>query len=110
MNFRSMNEQKLCMRAVGTDHKNAVPRTTERPSRICVVFDDVDSAFDAEVLIRQAASAYECERQTFRFDKMDRPAVIWKLVFFPQRRCDADQLNPGCENLELEDMICGLFD
>jgi hypothetical protein len=71
-----MNEHRSGMRSSGSDHENAPPQTTGRPLRICVVFDEDESAFDAEVLIRRAASDYECHRQWFRFDELDRPAPV----------------------------------
>jgi hypothetical protein len=178
-----MNEKELCMCPVGTDQGNLAKGATERPLRICVVFDDDDSAFDAEVLIRQAASNYECDKQTIRFDELDRPApvvaaarnasnadilmvavhydqmlpphvkswlglcvglrdedqdgalvvliaeaaqipnrgsslveyletlaVIGRMAFFSRRRSIENQLSPGCEDLEPEEMICGSSD
>jgi hypothetical protein len=71
-----MNEQELCVFPVSADQTSRPAGATERPLRICVVFDDDDSAQSAEVLIRQAASDYECDTQSFRFDDLDRPAPV----------------------------------
>ena len=71
-----MNDQELCRCPVGVDQTSRAAGATERPLRICVVFDDDDSAQSAEVLIRQAASDYECDTQSFRFDDLDRPAPV----------------------------------
>jgi len=48
-------------------------RASERPLRICVVFDEDASARSAGVLIRHVASDYQCDTQTFRFDELDAP-------------------------------------
>jgi hypothetical protein len=71
-----MNEQELCMRSVGTDQASPPAGITERPLRICVVFDDDVSAQSVEVLIRHVALGYECDTQSFRFDELDRPAPV----------------------------------
>jgi hypothetical protein len=178
-----MNEQALCMSPVGADTLSRPAGATERPIRISVVFDDDASAQSAEVLIRQVASDYECETQSFRFDDLDRPApvmaaarsasnadilvltvrddqmlpshvkswlglcvglrdedqegalvlliagvaqtsiqgsslleyletlaVIGRMAFFPRRPSIENQLSPGCEQLEPEEMICGSSD
>jgi hypothetical protein len=76
MSLRRMNEQELCMRSAGSDLEKAPPQSSGRPLRICVVFDEDESAFDAEILIRRAASDYECDRQWFRFAELDRPAPV----------------------------------
>ena len=48
-------------------------RVSERPMRICVVFDEDASARSADVLIRHVASDYQCDTQSFRFDDLDAP-------------------------------------
>src|SRR5579871_3539621 len=48
-------------------------KVTDRPLRICVVFDEDASARGAEVLIRQVASDYQCDIQSFQFDELDAP-------------------------------------
>jgi hypothetical protein len=68
-----MNEQKLCMGPVGANQASPLAAATERPLRICVVFDDDGSAQSAEVLIRQVASDYQRDTQSFRFDELDPP-------------------------------------
>src|SRR5882724_12639677 len=62
-----------------TRHKPEDPdkkatRVSERPMRICVVFDEDASAHSAEVLIRHIAADYQCDKQSFRFDELDAPA------------------------------------
>jgi hypothetical protein len=69
-----MNEQDLCMCPVGADQTSPPAGATERPLRICVVFDDDASAQSAEVLIRHVTTGYECERQFFSFGELDPPA------------------------------------
>jgi hypothetical protein len=49
-------------------------QVTERPLRICVVFDEDASARSADVLIRHVASDYECDTQSYSFDALDSPA------------------------------------
>jgi hypothetical protein len=51
----------------------ATRQTTERPLKICVVFDDDDSARSAQVLIRHVASDCRCEMQLFQSDDLDTP-------------------------------------
>jgi hypothetical protein len=53
---------------------NAPTPDSERPLRICVVFDEEASAQSAEVFIRHVASDYLCDMQSFRFDDLDSPA------------------------------------
>src|ERR1035438_6702707 len=48
-------------------------RVSERPLRICVVFDQDASAHSADVLIRHVASDYQYDTQSFRFDELDSP-------------------------------------
>jgi hypothetical protein len=69
-----MSEQELRVRPVKSDQGNPTTSISERPLRICVVFDDDTSASSAEVLIRHVASEYECHRQSFSFDELDTPA------------------------------------
>jgi hypothetical protein len=69
-----MNDQELCVFPVSADQTSRPAGATERPLRICVVFDDDDSAQSAEVLIRHVASDYECDQQSFSFDELDSPA------------------------------------
>jgi hypothetical protein len=69
-----MNERALMMCPAGTDQASTPAAATERPLRICVVFDDEDSAKSAEVLIQHVASSYDCEKQSFSFDELDPPA------------------------------------
>lgn len=71
-----MNERDLMMRPVGADQVCMPAVATERSLRICVVFDDEDSAWSAELLIRHVASGYDCEKQSFSFDELDRPAPV----------------------------------
>ena len=58
------------------DSDNTPTRATERPLRICVVFDEDASARSAEVFIRHVASDYQCDTQSFRFNEPDRPAPL----------------------------------
>jgi hypothetical protein len=69
-----MNERDLMICLPGTDQATTPATATERPLRICVVFDDEDSAKSAELLIGHVASGYECERLSFSFDELDPPA------------------------------------
>jgi hypothetical protein len=69
-----MNEQGLCMCPVGADEASPPAGEIERPLKICVVFDDDESAESAEVLIRHVTSDYECDRQSFSFDELGPPA------------------------------------
>jgi hypothetical protein len=69
-----MNERDLMICPPGADQAITPAAAMERPLRICVVFDDDDSAQSAEVLIRHVASDYECDRQSFSFDELDPPA------------------------------------
>jgi hypothetical protein len=71
-----MNEQKTDISRVEPAQANPGKSGSERPLRICVVFDEDESAQSAEVLIRRVASNYECDRQSFRFDELDRPAPV----------------------------------
>jgi len=48
-------------------------RVSERPLRICVVFDEDARSRSADVLIRHVASDYQCDTQTFRFDDLEAP-------------------------------------
>ena len=48
-------------------------RQNQRPLKICVVFDEDDSARSAEVLITHVASDYECDMQSFSFDELSGP-------------------------------------
>jgi hypothetical protein len=74
---------------VGADQASPPVGATERPLKICVVFDDDRSAQSAEVLIRHVASGYECDTQTFRFDELDRPSPV---VAAARSASDADIL------------------
>jgi hypothetical protein len=61
-----------------TRHKSENPdknptQVSERPLRICVVFDEDASSRSAEVLIRHVTSDYQCDMQSFRFDDLDAP-------------------------------------
>jgi len=47
---------------------------SERPLKICVVFDEAANSRSAEVLIRHVASDYHCDTQSFHFDELDQPA------------------------------------
>ncbi len=47
---------------------------TERPLKICVVFDEEASNQNAEVLIRHVTSDYQCDTQSFHFDELHTPA------------------------------------
>jgi hypothetical protein len=49
-------------------------RVSERPLRICVVFDEDASGRSAEILIRHMASDYQSDTQSFRFDELNTPA------------------------------------
>jgi hypothetical protein len=71
-----MNDQELCVFPVSADQASPPAGATERPLRICVVFDDDASATSAEVLIRQVASGYECDTRSFRFAELDRPTPV----------------------------------
>jgi hypothetical protein len=71
-----MNEQELYICRPGLDQRNPKTEATERPLKICVVFDDDVSASSAELLISHVASNYECETRTFRFDELDRPTPV----------------------------------
>jgi hypothetical protein len=53
------------------DKKSA--RTSKRPLKICVVFDEDASARSADILIRHVASDYQCDTERFRFDDLDAP-------------------------------------
>jgi hypothetical protein len=53
---------------------NKTTRVSERPLRICVVFDEDASGRSAEILIRHVASDYQCDTQSFRFDELNTPA------------------------------------
>jgi hypothetical protein len=57
-----------------SDSRNQAAQSTGRPLKICVVFDEDDSARAAEVLIRHVASDYQCDKQSFRFDELDARA------------------------------------
>jgi len=48
-------------------------RISQRPLRICVVFDEEASFRSAEILIRHLASDQHCETQTFGFDELEAP-------------------------------------
>jgi len=80
------------MRPVESDQGNPTTSTTERPLRICVVFDDDTSASSAEVLIRHLASEYECDTHSFHIDELDRPAPV---VAVARSASDADILDAG---------------
>jgi hypothetical protein len=69
-----MNEQDLSNCPRGADPASTPAAVTDRPLRICVVFDDDDSAWSAELLIRQVAAGYDSEKQSFRFDELEPPA------------------------------------
>jgi hypothetical protein len=43
---------------------------SQRPLKICVVFDEEASNQNAEVLIRHVTSDYQCDTQFFRFDEL----------------------------------------
>jgi len=59
---------------VSDNPKGEATLAVERPIKICVVFDENSSAGNAEVLIKQVASNFACETQSFRFDELDQPA------------------------------------
>ena len=68
-----MNEQNLCMCPVSLDQARPPARATERPIKICVVFDDDASAESAEILIRHVVSDSEFDQQSYNFDELDMP-------------------------------------
>jgi hypothetical protein len=178
-----MNEKDLCMCPASADTLSPPTGATERPLKICVVFDNEASAQSAEVLIKHVTTGYECDTRSFRFDELDRPtpvmsaarsvsnadilvltvrndqalpshvkswlglciglrdedqegalvlliagaaqrsipgsslleyletlAVIGRMEFFSRRRSIENELSPGCEQLEPEEMICGSSD
>jgi hypothetical protein len=53
-------------------NKLTVP-TGGRLLKICVVFDEDESARGTEILIQHVAPDYQCQTQSFRFDKLDQP-------------------------------------
>jgi hypothetical protein len=84
-----MNEQKLCMCPVGANQASPPAAATERPLKICVVFDDEASSQSAEVLIRHVASDYQPDTQSFRFDELDLPGPS---IAAARSACDTDIL------------------
>jgi hypothetical protein len=58
----------------GPENPDTTNQATERPLKICVVFDGDASAENAEVLIRHVASDYQRDTQLFRFDELDPSA------------------------------------
>ena len=48
-------------------------QATEHPLKICVVFDDDDSARNAQVLIRHVASDCRCDTRLFQSDDLNTP-------------------------------------
>jgi hypothetical protein len=71
-----MNEKDLCMCPASADTLSPPTGATERPLKICVVFDNEASAQSAEVLIKHVTTGYECDRRSFRFDELDRPTPV----------------------------------
>ena len=61
----------------------------ERKLRICCVFDEDPSVRRAQSLIKNVASDYQCEMQSFRFDELDAPGPG---VAAARRACDVDIL------------------
>jgi len=70
-----MKEQHLQTRRNPAVPANPAARATERPLEICVVFEDDASARSAEVLIRHAASDFQCDTQLFAFGELDPPGL-----------------------------------
>jgi hypothetical protein len=68
-----MNTTIPATRSRSADSKGKSPRPSERPLRICVVFDEDSSARSAEVLITHVASDYECQTQMFSFEELGGP-------------------------------------
>ena len=48
-------------------------RVSERPLRICVVFDEDANGRRSEILIRHLAPDQHCEKQMFGFDELEEP-------------------------------------
>jgi hypothetical protein len=84
MKRRRSNKQQI--RALPV---NPAGRETERPLRICIVFDDDASVRCAEALINHVASAYKCKAQSFSFEQLEAPAPGGAAA---RRACDADIL------------------
>ena len=55
------------------DSQNDRTLMDKRPLRVCVVFDEQESAHSAEVLITHVTPDVLCEKQTFRFDELNAP-------------------------------------
>jgi len=68
-----MKTSRLVMHPRPEDPGNPTTRATERPLKICVVFDDDVSARSAEVLIKHVTSDFECDTRLFAFDELDTP-------------------------------------
>jgi hypothetical protein len=58
----------------GSHDPNKKPtRVSERPLKICVVFDEDANGRSAEILIRHLAPDQYCERQMFGFHELEEP-------------------------------------
>jgi hypothetical protein len=68
-----MKSRIAATRSRSADSKINTTRHSERPLRICVVFDEDASALNAEVLITHVASDYECAMQLLSFDELGGP-------------------------------------
>ena len=68
-----MKHSRLVMLPSPEDPGNPTARTTERPLKIRVVFDDDHSARSAEVVIEHVTADLECDNWSFAFDDLDLP-------------------------------------
>ena len=68
-----MKNRLLEKSSVRTGVRKRRTETVERPLRICIVFDDKDSASSAELLLSHVASDYDRETQLFRFEDLKSP-------------------------------------
>src|SRR6185369_1354246 len=86
---RLMKRQRSKKEQIRALQVNPTGRETERPLRICIVFDDDASVRCAEVLINHLAPGYECKTQSFSFEELEAPALG---VAAARRACDPDIL------------------
>jgi hypothetical protein len=103
---RSASDSDLLVLAVRDDQM--LPSHVKSWLGLCIGLRDEDHEGALVVLIAEAAQTSNPGSSLLEY--LETLAVIGRMEFFSRRRSIENELSPGCEQLEPEEMICGSSD
>jgi hypothetical protein len=100
---RSASDSDLFIFAVHDDLM--VPRHVKSWLRLCIGLRDEDQ--DGALVVLIAEGVQTPNPGSSLLDYLETVAVAGRMAFFQRQRSIENQLSPGCQHLEPEEMICG---